>query len=171
MQKNILYAVAFVVLVLLLIFLIDNISLGIYFHPIIYITFIIIMPLDSKPLWVLLLSTLMGLIIDMLTGMGGLNVIASTATGFLRPFMLSLAMGHNASTDGATPSLHRLSPKVLLWYIIWMVVLHSTIFFLLESLSIAYLPYTLLRLVVSDTISVIMIWYLVKLFTQKILNR
>ena len=32
MQKNILYAVAFVVLVLLQIFLIDNIYLGIYFH-------------------------------------------------------------------------------------------------------------------------------------------
>lgn len=171
MQKNLLYAGAFIVLVLLQIFLLDNISLGVFFHPMIYIAFIIMLPLDVKPLWVLLLSTLMGITIDMLTGMQGLNVIATAATGFMRPFMLRLAVGHATGADDSVPSLHRLSTKHLAWYIALMIILHSAIFFLLESLSLSHLPYTLLRLVLSAAMATLMSWYIVKLFTTKILNR
>ena len=171
MQKNLLYVGAFIILVLLQIFLLDNISLSVFFHPMIYIAFIIMLPLDIKPLWVLLLSTLMGLTIDMLTGMSGLNVVATTATGFLRPMMLRLAVGHATATDDSVPSLHRLSPKHLAWYISLMIILHSTIFFLLESLSLSHLPYTLLRLALSAATASLMSWYIVKLFTKKILNR
>ena len=84
------YAVAFVVLVLLQIFLVDNISISVYFHPLIYVAFIILLPLDTKPVWMVLNSALIGLMIDVMTGMGGLNVIATTATGFLRPWVVNL---------------------------------------------------------------------------------
>ncbi len=163
--------VAFLVLVLSQIFLLDNISLSVFFHPMIYIAFIIMLPLDLKPLWVLLLSTLLGLTVDMLTGMHGLNVIATTATGFLRPLMLRMAVGHTTATDDSVPALHRLSTKHLAWYIILMVTLHSILFFMLESLSLSHLPYTLLRLVLSASTASLMSWYIVKLFTKKILNR
>ena len=45
MQKNLIYAGAFLALVLLQIFLVDNISLSVYFHPLIYVAFIILLPL------------------------------------------------------------------------------------------------------------------------------
>ena len=171
MQKSLLYIAAFIALVLLQIFLIDNIALSIYFHPLVYVAFVIMLPLDMKHVWVLLLSTLMGLTIDMLTGMSGLNVVATTATGFMRPLMLRLAVGHATATDDSVPSLHRLSTKHLAWYISLMIILHSTIFFLLESLSLSHLPYTLLRLALSAATASLMSWYIVKLFTKKILNR
>ena len=41
MHRYLTYAGVFVTLVLIQIFLIDNISLGIYFHPLIYIAFLI----------------------------------------------------------------------------------------------------------------------------------
>ena len=66
MHRYLTYAGVFIGLVLVQIFLIDNISLGIYFHPLIYIAFLIILPLDTKPVWVLLLSALLGLIKRML---------------------------------------------------------------------------------------------------------
>ena len=169
MQKQILYAVAFLVLVMLQIFLLDNIALGLYFHPLIYTAFIIMLPLDLKHIWVMLLAALMGLTIDLLTGMGGLNVIASTAIGFMRPMLLNAAVGHNTSTDDTMPALHRLQPKNLAWYIILMVVVHSLLYFLLETLSLSNLHHTLLRLVVSDIAACVMIWSLVKLFTEKII--
>lgn len=168
MQKYILYAAAFLVLVLLQIFLLDNISLGLYFHPLIYTAFIIMLPLDLEHVWVMLLATLMGLMIDLLTGMGGLNVVASTAIGFMRPMLLNAAVGHNTATDDTMPALHRLQAKNLVWYIILMVLAHSGIYFLLETMSLSNIHHTLLRLVVSDVVSVVMIWYLVKLFTEKI---
>ena len=157
------------VLVMLQIFLLDNIALGLYFHPLIYTAFIIMLPLDLKHIWVMLLAALMGLMIDLLTGMGGLNIIASTAIGFMRPMLLNAAVGHNTSADDTMPALHRLQAKNLAWYIILMVVVHSLLYFLLETLSLSNLHHTLLRIIISDVAACVMIWYLVKLFTEKII--
>lgn len=169
MQKNLLYSAAFVVLVLLQIFLIDNIALGVYFHPLIYIAFVVLLPLDMKDVWVLLLATLMGLTIDFATGMCGVNVMASAAVGFLRPALLGLAVGHTSGADDTIPVLHRMTAKSRLGYIALMVLLHSAIYFLLEALSLRNLHHTLLRLVASDVVAVPMVWYIVKIFTERIL--
>ena len=171
MQKNLIYAGAFLTLMLLQIFLVDNISLSVYFHPLIYVAFIILLPLDTKPIWMVLNSALIGLMIDVMTGMGGLNVIASTATGCLRPYVVNMVTGHAMGMDDSTPAIHRLPEKNFRWYIIAMVVLHSAIYFFMESLSLHHLLHTLLRLIVSDIAAVLFIYYFVKLFVEKILNR
>ena len=115
MQKNLIYAGAFITLVLLQVFLIDNISLSVYFHPLIYVAFIILLPLDTKPIWLVGLSALLGLTIDVMTGMGGLNVIATTATGFLRSFVVKMVTGHALGTDASDSSLHRIPEKNFRW--------------------------------------------------------
>lgn len=169
MQKYISYTLAFISLVILQIFLIDNISLGLYFHPLIYVAFVIMLPLDMKHIWVMLLSASMGFVIDMLTGMGGLNIIAATAVGFMRPVLLNAAIGHNTSADDTMPALHRMQPKSLLWYIILMIVVHSLIYFFLEAMSLSNLHHTALRMVISDMVAVGLVWYMIKLFTEKII--
>lgn len=171
MQKSLLYIAAFVVLVLLQIFLIDNIALSVYFHPLVYVAFVIMLPLDMKPVWVLLCSTLMGLTIDTLTGMAGINVMATAAVGFLRPALLHAAVGRSTDAADTIPALHRLSTKHLAWFIVLVVVLHSVIYFFMESLSLSNAPHTLVRLAVSDIVAIALIWYIIKLFTEKIITR
>jgi hypothetical protein len=171
MQKILTYAGAFILLVVLQIFLIDNISLGIYFHPLIYVAFIIILPLDMRPVWVVLLSALLGLTMDMATGMCGLNVIAATATGFARSAIIGFSSGLNTGIDDTIPAIYRLPQKNLMTYMVSMILLHSAIYFLVEALSMAHLFHTLLRIVVSDVVAVVIIWYIVKLFVEKILNK
>jgi hypothetical protein len=161
----------FIGVVLLQIFLIDNISLGIYFHPLIYVAFIILLPLDMLPVWVVLLSATLGFTMDMMTGMCGLNVIAATATGFARMAIIGFTSGLNTGVDDTIPALYRLPQKNLLTYIILMVLMHSIIYFVMESLSMAHMFHTLLRIVVSDVVAVVIVWYIVKLFVEKILNK
>ena len=171
MQRYLSYVGMFIGVVLLQIFLIDNISLGIYFHPLIYVAFIIILPLDMRPVWVVLLSALLGLTMDMATGMCGLNVIAATATGFARSAIIGFSSGLNTGIDDTIPALYRLPQKNLMTYMVSMILLHSTIYFLVEALSMAHLFHTLLRIVVSDVVAGVIIWYIVKLFVEKILNK
>lgn len=171
MHRYLTYAGVFVALVLIQIFLIDNISLGIYFHPLIYVGFLIILPLDTKPVWVLLLSALLGLVVDSMTGMGGLNVIATTATGFMRGTLLSITSGHNTSTDDSIPSLYRLTEKNLAWFIALVILLHSSIYFLLEALSLQHIFHTLLRVILSGIGAGAFVWFFVKLFIEKIFNK
>ncbi|MBR5484593.1 MAG: rod shape-determining protein MreD [Alistipes sp.] len=171
MQRYLSYIGMFIGVVLLQIFLIDNISLGIYFHPLIYVAFIILLPLDMLPVWVVLLSATLGLTMDMMTGMCGLNVIAATATGFARMAIIGFTSGLNTGVDDTIPALYRLPQKNLLTYIILMVLMHSIIYFVMESLSMAHMFHTLLRIVVSDVVCVVIVWYIVKLFVEKILNK
>ena len=171
MQRYLSYIGMFIGVVLLQIFLIDNISLGIYFHPLIYVAFIILLPLDMLPVWVVLLSATLGLTMDMMTGMCGLNVIAATATGFARMAIIGFTSGLNTGVDDTIPALYRLPQKNLLTYIILMVLMHSIIYFVMESLSMAHLFHTLLRMIVSDVVCVVIVWYIVKLFVEKILNK
>ena len=170
MQKNLTYAGAFLALVLLQIFLVDNISLSVYFHPLIYVAFIIMLPLDTPPVWMVVWSAALGLMVDVMTGMGGLNVFASTATGFLRPYLVNLVTGH-AGVDDSSMALYRLPDKNFKWYIIAVVVMHNAIYFFMEALSLHHFFHTLLRLVVSDVVAVVFIYYFVKLFIEKILKR
>ena len=171
MQRYLSYIGMFIGVVLLQIFLIDNISLGIYFHPLIYVAFIILLPLDMLPVWVVLLSATLGLTMDMMTGMCGLNVIAATATGFARMAIIGFTSGLNTGVDDTIPAWYRLTQKNLLTYIILMVLMHSIIYFVMESLSMAHMFHTLLRIVVSDVVCVVIVWYIVKLFVEKILNK
>ena len=171
MQRYLSYIGMFFGVVLLQIFLIDNISLGIYFHPLIYVAFIILLPLDMLPVWVVLLSAMLGLTMDVMTGMCGLNVIATTATGFARLAIIGFTSGLNTGVDDTIPALYRLRQKNLLTYIISMVLMHSIIYFVMESLSMAHLFHTLLRVIVSDVVCVVIVWYIVKLFVEKILNK
>ena len=171
MQKYLSYTGVFVTLVLLQIFLLDNIALSVYFHPLVYAAFIILLPLDTRPVWVMLLAALMGLTIVVLTGMGGLNVIAATAAGFLRPAVVSLTCGRSSGPDDAVPALYRLTPKNLAVYMAAMILLHSAVYFGMESLSLRHLPRVMLRLAVSDLAAGAFIWYFIKLFIEKILNK
>jgi hypothetical protein len=98
-------------------------------------------------------------------------VIATTATGFARIAIIGFTSGLNTGVDDTIPALYRLPQKNLLTYIISMVLMHSIIYFVMESLSMAHLFHTLLRVIVSDVVCVVIVWYIVKLFVEKILNK
>lgn len=170
MLRNLTYAGIFLTLVLLQVFLFDNIALSVYFHPLIYIAFVIILPLDMRPVWVLLLSALLGLAMDLATGQAGLNVIATTAVGFMRTAIVGLICGRSMGFDDTIPSLNRFTTKNLVGYVVAMVVVHSAIYFFMESLSVMHILHTLLRLVVSDVVSILVVWYIVRLIIERILK-
>lgn len=157
--------------VLLQIFILDNISLGIYFHPLIYPVFIILLPLDTRHVWVVLLSALLGVLMDVMTGTDGLNVIAATATGFFRPMVVGATCGRTVGPDDTLPALYRVTAKSLAWYIGSMILLHSAIYFFMETLSLRHLPYVILRLAVSGAAAFGLAWYFSRIFLDKVLHK
>ena len=169
MRRYLSYIGLFVVVLLLQVYLFDNISLGIYFHPLVYVAFIILLPLKFNHGGVVVLSALMGLIMDLLTGMAGLNVLALTTAGFVRPMLVKFICGYGGVLSEPIPMINRVAPKRLLLYIVAMVAVHSGVYFLLESLSVMHLLHTLMRLVVSGAVAVFFVWIIVRLFIDKIM--
>lgn len=171
MKRYLSYVGLFISLILLQIFLFDNISLGIYFHPLIYVAFIILLPLKFNHGMLVVLSAFMGLMMDIFTGMGGLNVIALTTVGFMRPLLVKLICGYDGVLSSPVPMINRLSSKRLLLYIFVMVIIHSTIYFTFEALSVMHILHTLLRIGVSSVVATLFVWYVVRLFIDKVLDR
>lgn len=168
MRKIIEYALLFVVLVLLQIFLFSNLELSVYLNPLIYIAFIILLPIETIPVLVLGLGLLTGVVMDVATGAAGLNTLATLPVAFLRGGLLRLTCSKDSVTDGGVPSVYRLGVLGFVRYVVAAVVLHSLVYFTMESATFDYFHLTLLRVVVSGAVTVAVVYFTSKIFNSQV---
>lgn len=167
MYRTLPYTILFAVTVLLQVFLFDNLSISIYFNPLIYIAFLALLPLDTPPVALLGAGLGLGVIMDYAMGAAGLNTIATLLIAFLRPMLVNLLYGHDNAKEGGIPSSNRMGNRMFVRYLLWLTLIHHTVFFLLEALSWSRLPLTALRIVVSTTVSTLFIWLIARIFNAK----
>ena len=90
MHKTLPYLALFAVVVLLQVFLFDNLSISIYLNPLVYVAFIALLPLDTPPVVLLLSGLATGVTMDLAMGAAGVNTIATLLIAFARPTLLGL---------------------------------------------------------------------------------
>lgn len=168
MHRTLPYLALFAAVVLLQVFLFDNLSISIYLNPLVYVAFIALLPLDTPPVVVLLSGLVMGVTMDFAMGAAGVNTIATLLIAFARPTLLGLLYSRDDIRDGGVPSTGRLGLRVFLNYLVVLVLVHHLVFFALESLSWAHAVRTLVRTVVSSAVSVAFIWIIARIFTAKL---
>lgn len=161
------YLVLFLVTVFLQVFLFDNLTIGIYLNPLVYVAFILLLPLSALPVAVLAAGLAMGLTMDFAMGAAGVNTIATLLVAFLRPSVVALVSSRDDVREGGVPSPERMGRRVFLNYLVLLVVIHHAVFFSLEALSWAHLARTVVRTALSSAVSVGFIWLIARLFTAK----
>ena len=90
------YALTFIVLLALQILILNNIKLGGYINPYIYILFIMLLPFEIPGWLLLILGFLTGLTMDAFAGTLGMHSTATLFIAFLRPFILSNISTHES---------------------------------------------------------------------------
>ena len=168
MYRTLPYVALFAVSALLQVFLFDNLAISVYLNPLIYVAFIILLPLDIPPVVLLLLGLLTGVTMDWATGGAGLNTAATLPVARLRPALIDSFYGHENAREGGIPSVARFGSRRFLEYLVTMVAVHHALFFLLESLSWSHLLHTVVRIAVSGAVSVGFIWLIARIFTSKL---
>lgn len=168
MYRTLPYPALFVVLALVQVFLFDNLQVSIYFTPLVYVAFVALLPLDTPPVVMLGAGLAMGVTMDWTMGTAGLNTIATLPVAFVRPALLRMIYTRDDVRDEGVPCVQRLGGGVFLTYLILLVLVHHSLFFVLESLSWKHLLQTLLRIGVSSAVSVAFLWLVARLFTAKI---
>lgn len=168
MYRTFPYLMLFVVTVLLQIFLFDNLSISIYFNPLIYIAFILLLPLEISAIVLLGLGLVLGVTMDFAMGAAGVNTIATLLIAFVRPMAVTVLCNRDDAREGGTPSPERFGFRVFLNYLVVLVLLHHFVFFSLEALSWTHFLHTLARILVSSAVSVAAIWLITRLFTTKL---
>ena len=171
MYRIVTYTLLFLATVLLQIFLFDNLSVSIYLNPLIYIAFILLLPVDTPAVLLLFAGVAMGVVMDMLMGTAGINTMACVLMAFLRPYVLDAFYSRDDLRDGGIPSPERLGHHVFLNYLVVLVLVHHTVFFSFETLSWSHMLRTIVRIIASTSVTVTAVWLVGRIFTAKFVAR
>ncbi|MBS3768903.1 MAG: rod shape-determining protein MreD [Bacteroidales bacterium] len=160
------YILTFVILVLVQVLLMNNIQLGGYLNPYIYVLFLLSLPFETPKWGLLVLGFLLGLTIDLFSHTVGMHTSACVFMAFLRPMVL----GTLEPRDGYEPDTY---PSVrdygLNWYFKYssiLILAHHLFLFYIEMFKLDNFFHTLSRALLSGLLSLIFI-LIIKVFIKK----
>lgn len=149
MHQTVKYIVMLLTVLALQLFFADALFLGMYTEPLIYVAFIILLPMNLPSVATLACGLLTGVVMDLCTGMGGACTAATLLTAFMRRPLLDISVGKEIAADGGMPSADSLSWPKFLRYAAAAVGVQCVYFFALETMSWSMLHITLLRMLLS----------------------
>ena len=171
MYKYISYIWLMVAVLILQIFLLDNISIHLWLRPMIFPLVVLLLPMEWRTLWVMLIALFTGLVMDMSLGGAGIYVASLLPIALLRGTLMYLATNRVVESSDQTTLLSRLSLRQLMTYLALAMLLHHTLFFFLETLSLARFISLLATILFSTLLSMVVAWPIVRIFVGKVLGR
>lgn len=151
------YALMFVLLLALQVLVLNNIKLGGFINPYVYVLFIMLLPFEI-PSWLLLvLGFLTGLTIDAFMGTLGMHSTATLFIAFMRQFILSNVSTQDTADKKGSPTL---SMKDIGWFVKYtmlIVFMHHFVLFFIESFTFHHFFSTLLRVILSSLTTIVFI--------------
>ena len=153
------YLLFFIVLMLLQMFLFDNLALSIYIHPLVYVAFIVMLPMEIATVWMLLLGFVTGAAADMTSGATGLNVIATLPVAFMRRQVLMLMIGKESVDEGGIPSSSRVGTGKFLRYAAMLILLHALVFFTFEALTFSDFHFVLFKTLAGSAVTLVLVYF------------
>ncbi len=151
------YPFLFVLMILLQIFIFNNIQVSGYISPQIYVFFILVLPLNIKGWLLLLLSFGLGLIIDAFSDSLAIHALASLFMAFCRPAVLRIFSGNTDPEDRSSPSYYNLGIFSLFFYSFILILIHHSTLFLLELFRLNEMIQTMSRSLISTVLTMLFV--------------
>ena len=151
------YTFRFIAVVLLQLLVVNNIELSSYINPYVYVSFILLLPMNTKPWHVIVISVLMGGVIDAFSSTPGLHIAACNFMGFMRIHYLRATTTKEDMEGKVFPSM---SQKGIVWFCVYgfiMVFLHHLVLFFLEIYSFQEFFATMARVLLSTLVTLLLI--------------
>ena len=149
--------IRFILLILLQIFIFNNIQFNGYINPYFYILFIILLPFET-PGWILLiLSFLLGFTIDIFSQTLGIHASACVFMAFFRPTVLRMLTPRDEYEIGTFPRIYYYGFRWFLKYTAALVFIHHLFLFYIEIFTLSDFFLTLLRAILSSIFSISLI--------------
>lgn len=153
----------FIFLIILQVFIFNNINFGGYINPYPYILFILLYPIDANKNLFLIASFLLGLVMDMFMNTGGVHATACLSLAYFRPTILKYTFG--LSYEYQTVKIADKINTERFMYLLVSILLYNSILFSLEIFNFNFIWSILARIVFSTILTLlisIIIIYLIK---------
>lgn len=157
----------FIILIPLQVLVLDNINLGGYVNPYLYVLFILMLPIEISGWALLFFSFLIGLGVDMFSGTPGMHAAASTFIAFLRPLIIRSIGVSRDIEPGLEPSIRTMGFTWFFTYALIMVFIHHFTLFLIEVFRISGLWSVFLRTLYSTLFTLALIIIVQYLFGRQ----
>lgn len=171
MSNNLIsHIIRFFVLILLQVYVLNNILFFNIINPYVYIYFILLLPFELPPFAVTFLSFLMGISIDFFSGTIALNALASTVIGFLRPYILKLFSPYDGYEKNTAPTIAFYNLNWWFKYSLFITIIHHSILFFTETFHFKNIFFTLLKIIASSSLSIFLMILMQYFFHKKSKN-
>ncbi len=142
----------------------DNLALSVQLSPLVYILFILLLPIETPQYLMLALGVTTGFVMDATMGTDGLNSIATIFIAFFRAPIIRVLFGKERATQRGVPSEMLFGASDFLRYICVIVLLHHAIFFGFETLSLSRFYTLLWRYALSCSVTILFVWLMARLY-------
>lgn len=136
MTKTIIqFAILFIVLVLFQVIVFNHLILWGVAVPMVFIYWMVRLPVSLNTNWMLTCCFLLGLTVDIFSDTPGLNSLSCTLFGGVRNPVLRLYFPREEELTNPEPTYQSLGPAVYMKYLLTMVLIYVSLYFIIESMS------------------------------------
>ena len=147
----------FIVLVLLQLFVLNNIQFSGFVNPYLYVMFILLLPFEIAGWFMLILAFTIGLVIDIASATIGYHTIATVFMAYLRIHLLRYIAPHEGYEPGMSPTISSLGFSWSIKYVSILTLAHHFLLFMIESFRLSDLLFTSLRALASSIFTILLI--------------
>lgn len=147
----------FVLLMLLQLLVLNNVYMGGYVMPMLYVLFVLMLPTSLKRIPMLLIAFATGLLVDIMSGALGFHALACTLVAMVRILSADrlLTRGENVVID--TPGIYSVTPQYFIGYVMLLLALFYLVFFSIELFGFRGLGGVLLATVCSTVVTTLLV--------------
>lgn len=153
-------------LIALQVLLLNNIQFSGFVNPFLYIIIIFWLPVETSKVLVMLLSSAVGLSVDLFTATPGMHMSACIFLAFCRPFVLQKMAPRDGYEGNIEPSIQAMGFSWFITYALILTFLHHIFLFTVEIFRFNEFLTTLGRALSSTVLSLVLI-LIVQLFRYK----
>ena len=122
----------FLLLTLFQVLVLNNVYLGSYVMPMLYVLFILMLPTGMKRIPLLLIAFGTGLVVDMMNNMLGFHALACTVVAMMRIWFADRILTRGEPVQIETPGIYTVTPQYFIAYLMLMLAAFYLLFFVVE---------------------------------------
>ena len=147
----------FITLILVQIFILDNLQISSYAVPFLYILFILVLPFETPGWLLLILAFVLGFTMDLFEHTYGIHTAATLLMAWCRPGVLRLIAPQDGYVPNTSPRIYDYGFSWFLKYTVILVFIHHVFLFYFEVFTFHHFFATILRVIISSFFTILLV--------------
>lgn len=123
----------------------------------VYVACILLLPDEIPPVWVILISFLTGLLVDIFYNTAGVHASASVLVGYLRGYIIKFLFPTKGIENEIVISLKDMGAERFVRYVVILTLIHHSTLFFVEAGGFDFFLITILKIICSVVFTSFMI--------------